>query len=875
MGDHLEEAMKVLEGLKGQWCGWGDPDPFLSQYCQEVDRTIAVLFRELGLDLEEGSMALVAVGGYGRCELSPWSDVDLMFLCRDTASRQVLEAIYRVLHALWDLHFEVGHSVRTIQDCVDVAFRDIRTWTAMLDARLLCGDEELYNGFSEAVKKELLSSHRECFIRELIGSTRERHKSYSRSPYLIEPHVKNGPGGLRDLQSGFWLFKAAFHTRDLDDMVSHSLLSAEEAHELVECRKFIWKIRLHMHKAKRRKEDHLTFELQEALAEAFPASWDAGTSPEALMREYYRNTTRIRYFVDEAIQRVTDPSLGAGPGGPTYYPKELGPGFQVVRGRLTVVDDEVFLVDPSRMMEAICYAHCKGLTLDLLTKDEIKRSVSLVDDAFRRSRKVRDAFLRLLDSRDCGFGALEFMHRVGLLQAYMPEFQSICFKVQYDAYHAFTVDVHSLETVRELGSLRAQLEKGEGPIPQRTGYSIRSWSGLALAGLLHDIGKGEGPGHAEKGAKIAEGILERMWMPEEERERVIFLVKEHITMMDTALGRDLADEKVIVDLCRVVGSVERLDELYLLTLADLRATAPDVLTDWKDQLLRELYIKARRILETGELVSPETTFRVRMAREKIRAALRGKVNDEELEGLMEALPSRYLLSTPEEDLPLQVLTGLQMIRDGSVVKMVHRMKEDHQEILLCTRDVSGLFSRICGVMVAHGLNILEARIHTWSNGIAMDTFTVEPLGGGPRSAIEPEKVQEMEKDLGDILQGKMSLKDLLARRARPQAAAHTRYPRISPKVRIDNKSSDFYTVIEVRATDRFGLLFAVTKTIAELGLGISVAIIDTRKGRVMDVFYVQDSSGQKVWEETKLSAIERALYQALERLETTPVEEMA
>lgn len=847
---------------------WQDPYPVLKAHSRHMDRLVSELFEDMASGSIGEKMTLVAVGGYGREELTPWSDVDLMFLCRETSSQEVLETIYRVLHSLWDLHLEVGHSVRTVEDCIDVALRDIFTWTALLDARYIAGDLALFRLFESTFKRELLLERKQRFLKTLVGAVRERHKSYWRAPFLTEPHLKNGPGGLRDYQSALWLTRAAFPVNSLEDMVTQSLVSQKEAKEIEEALRFIWQVRLAMHSLAGRKEDHLTFDLQERIAETFPRPRPGKGLVEEFMREYYRHATAIRYLVEDCIQKVTDPSLGAGPKGPSYSPQELGSGFQVIRGRLTVVDEEVFEKDPPRLIEAIVYCHMKGIPLDLFTRDEIKSSLHLVDASFRRSRRVRDAFLSVLETHDCGHGALELMHRLGLLQAYIPEFQKICFEVQYDAYHAYTVDVHCLETVRELGELRKSMESKEDSTIVKAARAVDSWAPLALAGLLHDIGKGEGPGHAQRGAYLVEGILDRWWMPQKERERVIFLVREHVTMMDTALSRDLTEEKVVVDLCRLVGSIERLSELYLLTVADLKATGPDVLTQWKEQLLEELFLKAFKILEMGDLVSPELTTKVREAREHLRNVLSSQISEPELGEWIEALPSRYLTTTSPQKIVAQITMAKEMKEEGKVASLRYDLVEGRHEIVVCTWDRPGLFSSICGVILAHGFNITEARIHTWANAIAMDTFTVEPLGREAKEPMDPGKIEEMERDLRAILEGTLSVKELLSRRIKSPMGAQRRYPQMRPRVKIDNRDSDFYTLVEIRATDRPGLLFAVTSALAKLELGVHVAIVDTRKGQVIDVFYVQDAGGQKVVEKEKLSAIEATVYGVLEKLET-------
>ncbi len=862
----LDRMKGILEGLRsGDLSSEASPWQLLNRYTSIMDGLILEL-HEAVVRRQCPQVALVAVGGYGRGELSPWSDVDLMFLCPDTSLTQVVQTVSTVLHILWDLHLEVGHSVRSLEDCEDVALRDLKTWTALMDARLVAGDEGLFASFDRRVRGELFRSHREELVRRLVQAVWERHKRYSRSPFLVEPHLKEGPGGLRDLQSALWLGRCRFPVHDLEDFVNHALISPDEAREVRDAQSFLWRTRLQLHRLAARKEDHLTFGIQERLAQCMPLEGGERALPvESFMRIYHRNAMRIRNFVEDLIHKATDPSLASGPHGPTAYPEELGEGFFVVRGRLTMLDERAFQLDPPRIMEALAYAHREGLELDIFTRDEMKISVHLVDESFRKSARVRKAFLSLLGTPDCGHKALELMHRLGLLQAFIPEFHGICFQVQHDAYHAYTTDIHSLETVRELAAMRQKaLNRGED-LASQVAREVHGWAILALAALLHDLGKGEGPGHAQRGAAMAERLLKGWRLPRPDTERVVFLVREHLLLMDTAMGRDLTEEKVIADVCAAVGSVSRLNDLYLLTLADLRGTGPDLVTDWKDQLLKELYLKTRHLLETGEIVSPEANKRIQEAVAFLHTALREIMSEEELEKWIEGLPGRYLLTTPREDLAHQSIMAWEMIQAKETLRVAHRGRNGYRELVVCTWDAPALFSRICGVLVAHGINILGARIHTWSNGIVMDSFQVEPLGG--EAPMDPHLLDRVARDLSLVLKGDIDLNELMAKMAPAPHLKPERYPSTPPRVRIDNSSSDFYTVVELRAADRFGLLFAVTRTLAELRFDIHLALIDTRRGQVFDVFYVQEMDGQKVWSPERVAEIERGLYRSLERLD--------
>lgn len=858
----------TLAGLKGEEISYKIPWKILHRHTHVMDNLIQELHQGFSKGNEGSRMALIAVGGYGRRELSPWSDVDLMFLCGDIISQERLETVHQVLHSLWDLHMDVGHSVRTIEDCLEVSLQDLRTWTALMDNRFIAGDRELFESFQKRMKEDLFRAKREIFVRELVKGLRERHRNYARAPFLVEPHLKEGPGGLRDIQSAMWLARSFLPVQEIEELVHHTLISREEAEAIQEAHTFLWRVRLELHRLAKRKEDQLTFEMQERLSQFFSSKGESsGRQVETFMRHFYRHATRIRYFAEDIIQKATDPSLASGPKGPTFVPEELGHEFMVVRGRLTLLDEQAFENDPPRMMEAILYAHHKGLDLDLFTRDQIKTSLQLVDDRFLKSKRVRRAFLSLLEEPDCGHKALELMHRLGMLQAYIPEFGRICFQVQHDAYHAYTVDVHSLEAVGELARLRQAKSDKKNGLATQIARETKGWGGLALAVVLHDIGKGEGSGHAARGAKRVEGLLRRWRIPQSELERIVFLVKEHITMMDTALGRDLTEEKVIADLCRTVESLARLNDLYLLTLSDLKATGPDLLTDWKDQLLRELYLKARHMLETGDLVSPEISQKIQHAMELIRKGLSDRIEQNELDKWVQSLPGRYLLTTPAEDLPNQILMAWKMVQAGETVRVDHRSREGYRDVVVTTRDAPGLFSRICGVLVAHGFNILGARIHTWTNGIVMDTFQVEHLGGS--ESLDDKHLERLGRNLAAVLEEREDLDRLLSRRSPSPHWERVRHPAMSPRVKIDNRSSDFYTIVEVRGSDRFGLLFALTRTMTKLDLDIHLALINTHQGQVFDVFYVLEATDQKVRDDKRLTLLEYELYQTLERMEET------
>ena len=866
---NILDGMKVLmDGLRNEKSSYPNPWDFLRRYTSVMDELLVKLYDDLSSSDDSSGLTLVGVGGYGRRELSPWSDVDLMFLCRDTSSQSDLRTVQAILHALWDLHLEVGHSVRTIDDCKEVALEDFPTWTALMASRFVTGDKKLYDELTGRILGDLMRDKQDCFVEQLIQGVRDRRRKYARNPFLAEPHVKEGPGGLRDIQSALWLTRERFMIRDLSNLVDHALISADEAKEIQDAHTFLWRVRLALHKAAGRKEDHLTFSMREKITRVVLYQKEKDTTPsdiESFMREFYRHTTKVRFFMEDIIQKATDPSLAAGPQGPTYYPEELGEGFLVVRGRLTLLDEKVFAEDPIKIIEAVTYAHREDVTLDIFTRDQIKASTHLIDDKVRRSKRARDAFMTTLDSHDCGYRALDIMHRLGVLQAYLPEFGRICFQVQHDAYHSYTVDVHSLEAVVELSRLRWGDPEVATDLTNSVVGKVKKWPMLVLAVLFHDIGKGQGPGHAARGAEFADKVLARWRLPKTDRERVVKLVQKHLHLMDTAIGRDLAEEKVIADVCRDVGSVDLLRDLYLLTLADARATASDLLTDWKDQLLKELFEKTKNLLGTEDHVSPKAAKRIQEARELIVKRYKPEMKEKELERLVQSLPGRYLMNTEDEDLFEQVALSLDLIRTRSTLRLRFKSKEGYQELDVCTRDAPALFSRICGVLVAHGFNILGAKIHTWTNGIAMDTFQVESVGGP--EIVENGYLDRVEEDLASVLEGKTDPDRLIANRAPTLPLITKRYPATRTTVRVDNRSSDFYSIVDVRTPDRFGLLFAITRTFAELGLSIHLAFINTRRGQAFDAFYVQDEAGQKVWDDDKLATMERKIYQALERME--------
>lgn len=857
LADRVKECIRLKEDeLKKRHRTPAPGMEITHAYTAFMDDLLRALFHSLSAEFGTGSdTALVALGGYGRGELNIRSDIDLMHLYPRRITPRIEELTQKMLYVLWDAGLDVGFSIRSVNECIDLAMVDLKTKTSLLDARYLTGDEGLFAKLIDMVDKRLFSGKElRRFIDEKLEEKRLRHEKYGGSVYLLEPNVKEGEGGLRDLHAASWIVRAKNRCRF--EPVEMGLLGEVERMSLDRSVDFLHWVRNDLHLETRTKKDQLTFDHQERIARLMGYK-DIGDElgVETFMRQYYLHASNINNLSSLIISRCLDVRK-AGP--PSGRRKEVDRNFYVEDGHLSAASDAVFEREPEAIMKAFEYAQALKVEIDRHTKDLILANLHMIDDRFRTSAQVNESFLRILAGSGI-YGVLSEMHRLKVLERYIPEFGAITCKVQHDLYHIYTVDVHSLFAVRELDRLREENRERFGLLAQILD-EMGSPEILVLGVLLHDIGKAMGKGHAEKGAKLVPEICSRLGLNEDDGALLRFLVKHHLILADTAQYRDLHDERLIIEFARKVGDIERLQMLYLLTFADVRAVGAEVWSDWKAALFQELYFKAMTVLERGSFEVEDAGAKIERMKHKVKGLVRDEVSEEEVDIYFGLLPRRYFLSNDPESVARHLKTVRGLGSRPCVMEVRQVPERDYTEIIVCTLDVHGLFSTITGVMTANSVNILGAQINTLSNGMALDILQVKNLYGG--LLTDESKLRKIEKDLTDTLTGRVRVKDLVGR-IRPSILDMKMKPEVPTRVAVDNEVSEVFTVLDIHTQDRIGLLYKITSTLTEMGIYIYIAKISTKGDSAADIFYIKDIFSQKIRDPQAVKKIKDALYKAL------------
>lgn len=807
---------------------------------------------------------LIALGGYGRGELNPLSDIDLMFYYAGK-DKPVAEAISeRILYLLWDLGLDVGYSVRTAEDCLDMADRDITARTALLDSRLLVGDDLLYREFEKIVIGPVLSRNTQDFLRQKLEENERRLKKYGSSVYLLEPNIKEGEGGLRDLHAALWMAEVKFKARSLRELVIKGVLTEQEESAFEAAYDYLWRIRNHLHYLSERKNEQLHFEQQEKISQ-FLGYQDNKKAPavEQFMQDYYSHATRVEHLasslVNKAVNREDQSSRLMGYLGR----RNLEDGFFVLRKELRQSQIEVFSEQPELMMRAFLLSQRQGVPLSIPLKTKIRENLHRINDRFRRNRQVNQDFLEILRHEHSVGETLRDMHHLQFLNHFIPEFSRIYCKVQHDAYHIYTVDMHSIFAVEEICKLWAGAYREKKPLFTKTANDIEKRELLLLAVLFHDIGKGEGKNHSEKGAQIVRTISRRMGLNKEDSQRLEFLVLHHLDMAHISQRRDLHDDKLIEQFAGTMGMTENLKMLVLLTFADLKAVGPDVWSEWKGFLLEELYQKTYDVLERGNFLADERSERVRNRKRKVYDNLVEEFDPKRIKAALRVMGNRYLLSHRSGEITEHLRVCLERGEKSLAMRIEHRPEEEFNQVIISTIDIPGLFAKIAGVMAANSINILGAQIYTHGDGEALDLLQVRSSGG---TVIEdPQKWARVEQELTEVIQGRRRVAELVSRNQRPSFLVEHAKPKYPTRVEIDNQVSDDYSVIDIFTHDKVGLLYQITKTIKDLGLYIGVSKISTKVDQVADTFYVQDIFGQKITQPAKLEEIKRELLKEIDK----------
>jgi [protein-PII] uridylyltransferase len=835
-----------------------------------MDHLIRHLFSTISTDWEKrlppanSRFAIIAQGGYGRGELSPQSDIDLLILYSWKVSPHIEAVTEKLLYALWDAGLQVGHATRSIAECSRLAESDMRVRTSLIDSRFLCGDYELYGNFEKTVESRLLRRGVGRFIREKLAESQARHEEFGGSVYLLEPDVKEGEGGLRDLQTARWIARAKLKIKDLDGLALNGLVSSSEIANLKESQEFLLRVRNELHFSTGKHQDQLTFELQEKVSAALGFEGE-GTlrGVEVFMRAYYLHAAQINRISTLIIHRVTEcdkPRFGA----KYVFGRSLREGVRLSKDHLTVTKPEVLRSHPENLVRIFDDAQKYNCRLSDETRDLLRQHLDLIDEEFRRSEEVDTAFFSILKWKESVYETLLEMHRTGVLGALIPEFGRLLCMVLHDAYHIYTVDQHSLRLIKEIERLKSGDYKESLPLLTQLAREAERLELLYLGLMFHDIGKGFGGGHSEIGARMVHAIARRMRLNADDGALVEFLVRYHLLMTHTAFRRDLEDEKTIFDFAKTMGSVNNLKMLYLLTFADVKAVGPDVWNPWKASLLGELYVKALNLLEEaekGEFQRQDVRAVIRRVQTRVRRELAKDHEEENVDMFLQAMPERYFLSTPENDI-VDHFELMERFRGKKVeIDVQHFPDRDCSSVVVCTMDRPGLFASISGVFAALNLDILNARIFTASDGRILDVFRISHRGRSDVVMAE-QKWVKFRITLEGVLDGKIDLARLVES-AKPTLFLKKAVPKMATVVNIDNDASDDFTIVEIFTEDRIGVLYTISHNLHRLGLSIHVAKISTNVDQVADVFYVTDPFGAKVQDSYRVDTLRQLLMQNL------------
>jgi [protein-PII] uridylyltransferase len=868
--EYLQQAKAELfeRHLKG-----ASGHAIVQSYTAVMDHLLGSLFEAAGAAYAERYSRLnqrcvvMAQGGYGRAELNPCSDIDLLFLYQHKRDPYIENVAERILYALWDTKLDVGHAMRNVRECVRMAAQDFKVKTSLLDARFLCGDATLYGEFAAAMERDVLARGAERFFKEKLAETTDRHRRYGDSVYLLEPQLKEGEGGLRDLHTALWMARVKFKTNSIPELVRKSVITEREELELEAARDFLWRVRNSLHFRSGQHQDQLTFEYQERVAVDLGFR-DSATlkGVEQFMRTYYLHAATINRFGDEIIERCLERPkpyrlLGR------FSGREIRPGVTISYQVLSIASAELLQEDPTNLIRIFGEAQGHNVTISNGTKRLLRANLHLMDEAQRRDPRMVAAFFEVLRGKHQVYETLLDMHRVGVLGAFLPEFGHLLCMVLHDLYHTYTVDEHSLMGVREFEKLRAGEHQSIAPLLTQVMREIDRVEILFLAMILHDIGKGHGSKHSERGARMIEDIAARLQLNTDDAQQLTFLVAQHLTMSHLAQRRDIHDQRLLIDFAKRVETLDNLKKLYLLTFADMRAVGPKIWNSWHDMLLSELYLGTLDIFEREAFVEEEYVGRVERVKRRVADAARTHVDAATLDTFLAQMPDRYFLGTAEDTIAHHLQLVCAMAGEPLVTEVKHFPERAFSEFTVITSDRPGLFSMLTGVLRAHGMNILTASINTSSSGLALDIFRLshgDRLGGDQAEAVQrAERWERVIVSLGRVLAGEIDVEHLVASSQRETVLTKKFVPRVATEIEVDNDVSDHFTVLDVYTQDRVGILFAITSTLFHLGLSIHIAKITTNVDQVLDVFYVTDAAGNKIVDPARLQHIQAELLQRL------------
>lgn len=805
-------------------------------------------------------LTLLAVGGYGRAEMAPHSDVDLLFLTPYKITPWAESVIESMLYMLWDLRLKVGHASRTVRDCVRLGREDYTIRTALLEHRYLCGFEPLADELKQRLWDELFSTTAPDFIEAKLKERGSRHRKQGGQRFVLEPNVKEGKGGLRDLQSLFWIAKYVHRVDSVAELVDIGLFTQDEYDSFERAENFLWAVRCHLHLVAGRAMDQLTFDMQIEVAPRMGYKDHSGRRDvEHFMQDYFRHATVVGDLTRILLTKMEDAHVKREPAliGLLRRKPKLKRGYALHHNRLTIADEETFFADKLNILRLFEEALRSKLLLHPDAMRAVSARLSLIDDEFRTDKEAQRLFIDLMVKHGNPERALRRMNELGVLAAFIPEFEPIVAMMQFNVYHHYTVDEHTIQTISVLAQIERKELVEELPVASRILEKGVDRKVLYTALLLHDIGKGRPEDHSVLGAQIARKVAPRLGLKPEDCETVEWLVRYHLLMSDMAQKRDLSDPRTVRDFAKAVKTKKRLDLLTVLTVCDIRGVGPDTWNNWKAQLLRSLYRQTAEALEDGlEAVNYE-------AREnEAKRALRKALPDWDKKAIKAETTRHYGpywqgLQTETHVVFAELLQGIGT--DEIRIDLKPDEGRDATRACFALADHHGIFSRLAGALALVGANVVDARTYTSSDGFATAAFWIQDAEESP---YDVERLPRLRQMIEKTLAGEVLPRDKLA--SRDKLSKRERGFRFPTSISFDNEGSEIYTIIEVDTRDRPGLLYDLTRVLAENNISIASAVIATYGAQVVDSFYVKDIFGLKLHSQSRQDSLRRRLTRAIE-----------
>ncbi|SEM61464.1 UTP--GlnB (protein PII) uridylyltransferase, GlnD [Roseovarius tolerans] len=803
-------------------------------------------------------IAVFAVGGYGRGEMAPQSDVDLLFLTPYKITPWAESVIESMLYILWDLRLKVGHASRTIRDCLRLGSDDFTIRTALLENRFLAGEDSLAAKLNQRLRDNLFKGTERQFTEAKLEERDARHEKQGER-YMVEPNVKEGKGGLRDLQSLFWIAKYLHHVKDVSELVALGMFTRDEFSTFLRAENFLWAVRCHLHLISGRPNEQLTFDMQLEVAARMGYSDSAGRrGVEIFMQDYFRHATSVgdltRIFLTklEATQLKSEPLLQR----LLKRRKTLKPGYEEIHGRLAIKDEAEFLSDPLNLLRLFEEGLRTGLLIHPDAMLLVTANLNLIDAQMRNDPRAAKLFLDLLLKHGNPERALRRMNELGILSAFIPEFEPVVAMMQFNMYHHYTVDEHIIQCISHLAQIERRELIEELPVSSsilKEGVNRRV---LYVALLMHDIGKGRDEDHSILGARITRKVGPRLGLKPKEVDTAEWLVRYHLLMSDMAQKRDIADPRTVRDFAKAVQTRERLDLLLLLTVCDIRGVGPGTWNNWKASLLRALYRQTRHVLEDGmEAITREQ--RGADAKRNLREALTDwDARDLKHETTRHYPPYWQGLHVTAHVVFARLLKGLH--EDDIGIDLAIDEDRDATRACFALADHPGIFSRLAGALALVGANVVDARTYTSKDGFATAAFWIQDGDGHP---FEADRLPRLRQMILKTLRGEVVPREAI--KSRDKLKKRERAFRVPTHITFDNDGSEVYTIIEVDTRDRPGLLYDLTRTLAGSNVYIASAVIATYGEQVVDTFYVKDMFGLKFHSAAKRASLEKKLRSAI------------